>query len=101
MHFWNGDRLGNRNRYDLIYCIIKVCLEKGFANEYAIMQGIKATSYVQSAKYILVCLEKGFIEKSLFNGKRRYRATHKGLKYLKGYENLIRIMGECMYVMGA
>jgi len=80
-------RKKNRGSLEIIASMLEAVKDNG-ASQYSLMKHI-GSNFVELRKYLKSLTEMGFIETDIKDGRMLYRATEKGLDFLRQYYVLL------------
>ena len=83
-------RKRNRGHFEIIASMLEAVKYNG-ASRYSLSKHI-GCSYVELKKYLESLNEMGFIETDINDGRVLYRASEKGLEFLRRYHALLGMM---------
>ena len=83
-------RKKNRSHFEIIASMLEVVKDK-CTSKYSLMKHT-GTNFVELKKYLESITEMGFIETDTRNGRVLYRASDKGLDFLRHYYSLLGMM---------
>ena len=83
-------RKKNRSHFEIIASMLEVVKDK-CTSKYSLMKHT-GTNFVELKKYLESLTEMGFIEADIKNGQVLYRASDRGIDFLRHYYSLLGMM---------
>lgn len=89
MNPWGSKSAKKRGRLKIMAEILEIAEEKALKTQIMYRAGL---SYTQVNNYLRSMLSTALLERFVQNGKRFYRATEKGLYFLRRYWEMTKLM---------